>query len=470
MKNYLDKASKNAQASALDRRGFIGICGVAALSPALKPLLRVSPPSVPKGRVVMVRNPHAVSFPFNSSDFYGNHVNQADVDRMVEEGVMALTGAENPVEAWMTIFPDFKRGRIVAIKCNFNNSGTYDKSNNHIDTSVQPLNSVISGLLSIGANERDIWIYDSVRVIPERFVNGCRYSGVRFFDRSGADGKELAHHDTGVPVAYSDTSIPEQRICNVLVEADWLVNMPIMRRHTGAGVTLGFKNHFGTINNCAWLHTRVYPDGSLWRRDYNPLVDISSNPHIRDKTALVLGDGLFGNAYGGPWGMPHAWKAFEGGSPSCLFFSRDLVAVDSVMHDVLRLECEDIKPNSDGYMPLAQAAGLGVFEHGDPSQTAGYKRIDFIRVDQPRRPESLTGFIRSGGKPVGLARVKAVNLANGRETKVRADAAGRYSFSRLKTGEYRIVVRSGGFKVKSRQIVVVGDGTTTAANFTMRRQ
>jgi uncharacterized protein (DUF362 family) len=37
-----------------------------------------------------------------------------------------------------------------------------------------------------------------------------------------------------------------------------LINMPIMKGgHPIAGVTLGFKNHFGTIDNPGGLHTYI---------------------------------------------------------------------------------------------------------------------------------------------------------------------------------------------------------------------
>ena len=54
-------------------------------------------------------------------------------------------------------------------------------------------------------------------------------------------------------------ALTDQRISNVLVNADYLINMPIMKMHCCAWVALSFKNHFGSIANCAALHGYTFP-------------------------------------------------------------------------------------------------------------------------------------------------------------------------------------------------------------------
>ena len=47
---------------------------------------------------------------------------------------------------------------------------------------------------------------------------------------------------------------PATRVTDLLIAARYLINMPIMKKHGMAGVSLTFKNHFGSIDNPAGLH------------------------------------------------------------------------------------------------------------------------------------------------------------------------------------------------------------------------
>jgi hypothetical protein len=150
--------------------------------------------------------------------------------------------------------------------------------------------------------------------------------------------------------------------------------MPIIKRHGlgyNFGITLSFKNHYGTIRDPRFLH----------ENRSSRLLDLNSNPHIRDKTRLVIGDGLFGN-WRSNSGKPERWDTFGNAAPNSLFFATDPVAIDSVMCDFLEAE-EWINNEADDYLQLAEEAGLGVYERGDPWQQpygSGYDSIDYVRV------------------------------------------------------------------------------------------
>jgi uncharacterized protein (DUF362 family) len=171
--------------------------------------------------------------------------------------------------------------------------------------------------------------------------------------------------------------LPTERLCDVLVQADYVINLPIMKGHE-AGVSLGFKNHFGCISNPGALHDYIIPGASAYRADYSPLVDLYRNPNIANKTALTVGDGLFG-AY--MWSNPpQTWRTFGDQAPCSLFFAADPVAIDCVMHDLLVAEFANLKPEANDYLQLAELAGLGLFEQGSPSGS-GYQHIDYQRIE-----------------------------------------------------------------------------------------
>ena len=125
---------------------------------------------------------------------------------------------------------------------------------------------------------------------------------------------------------------PATRVTDLLVAARYLINMPIMKRHGKAGVSLAFKNHFGSIDNVLGVHPYVSL-GLYTDSDYHPLVDLYRNPHIGAKTILTVGDGLF--SAGDQEAPPTTWTTFGGRVPNSLFFATDPVAVDCVMCDFL---------------------------------------------------------------------------------------------------------------------------------------
>ena len=75
------------------------------------------------------------------------------------------------------------------------------------------------------------------------------------------------------------------------------------------------------------------------------------------------------------------WSTFGGALPNSLFFALDPVAIDSVMADFLRAEPgAGVFAGADDYLQLAQDAGLGTFERGDP-WGGGYRAIEYRKLE-----------------------------------------------------------------------------------------
>lgn len=330
--------------------------------------------------VIHVHDPDATSWDFGGS-YYGDFVDQAVVDAMVDRGLMELTGTSTVADAWAALIPSYAPGEAIAIKVNFNNtSWNCDESALRIDALIHPVNSMVRGLKLRGVAETDIWVYDATRPIPNRFVNGCLYPDIQYF---ATYCRTLATYDSDDPDAVVRFSPPggipapaNQKITDVLVNATHLIDVPIIKKH-GIGVTLAFKNHLGTINDPAALHDYLDPNAQYYSSDYNPMVEIYSNPHVRDKTRLVVTDGLFGN-WRDNYSNPDPWTTF-GGAPNSLFFAVDPVAIDCVMCDFIEAE-SSIKPGGDEYLQVAQTAGLGLYERGDP-WGSGYSQIDYVLIE-----------------------------------------------------------------------------------------
>lgn len=352
--------------------------------------------SIP-GQVVHVHDPDATNW--SGSGWYGDGddaVNQGVVDSMVQAGLQQVTGKSSWADIWSDLFSQvqssgYQVGQKIAIKVNFNNTRLCDSSVTAIDALIEPVNAVAKGLVAMGVTPADICVYDAVRALPDRFVDNALY-GISFFDgwREGICRTEAGFTylpETQVhfhpPVTIST---PEEHVTNVLMNASYLINMPIMKGgHPLAGVTLGFKNHFGTIHACSGLHdyVDVVRTPAAYRTDYNPMVDLLMSPLIGGKTVLTIGDALFAARQFAQ--VPVPWTTFENQLPNSLFFATDPVAVDCVMHDLIVAEPETLVPEgANNYLRLAAESGLGAFEAGNPWQHpygAGYSRIDYIRID-----------------------------------------------------------------------------------------
>ena len=332
-------------------------------------------------RVIHMHSSGATSW--NGQADYWNYVNQAAVDAMVDRGVMALTGASTLAAAWRSLLPNYSPGKAIAVKVNLNNSTACNDADGQIDALIQPVNAIVRGLKQIGVRETDVWVYDAIRSIPNRFIKGNQYPNVRFFDKACRERARFSSKDANAHVSFHPPSgvpmPPTIKVTNVIIDAAYLINMPIMKPHGLTGATLSFKNHFGTIDIPFLLHPFAGPDGdNYFGPHHSVLVDIYRNPHIANKTILTVADGLF--ACKSFSGTPSAWGTFGNQVPNSLFFSTDPVAIDCVMCDLLDREVS-IPDTTNQYLQAANSAGLGTFERGDP-WGGGYNRIDYRRLDQ----------------------------------------------------------------------------------------
>jgi hypothetical protein len=365
----------------------------------------MNPEQIDDSCVVHVRDAGATDW--DGSGWYGDAVDQTTVDTMVQQGLQTLTGEGSWTDIWDDLFSQvqpsgYQPGQRIAIKVNLNNSsnGGCSGAYSQIDALPQPVKALIAGLVGAGVNQDDIWIYDATMegcIIPDRFRTPIlsSYPSIQFYGKGDCSGVIPVSHGghSSLTVQFSDPhgNLRDRYLTDVLYNATYLINMPILKIHSISPVTLGFKNHFGSIKVVVWpgddnLHNYIGPSGSLYSSTYSPMVDIFKNTNIKDKTILTVGDGLYG-AFGRVSAPPTSWNTF-GDVPNSLFFSKDPVAIECVMTDLFIAEG---KVGSDAYDTLfcAQEAGLGVCEGtrgapgGDPWQTpygSGYSDIQYIRI------------------------------------------------------------------------------------------
>jgi uncharacterized protein (DUF362 family) len=130
----------------------------------------------------------------------------------------------------------------------------------------------------------------------------------------GTDSSGVGY-DSGAQFTVQGKTVTPSRI--LTERCDYLINLAVLKDHSGAGVTLGMKNHLGSItppSNCHGIDPDV-PELN------DELRDRFRDPNLLPKEKIVIVDALVGIANGGPIGAPQF--SFGG-----LILGADIVAVD----------------------------------------------------------------------------------------------------------------------------------------------
>lgn len=346
-----------------DVRFFIG--GSNPLKIAYQPVVAHAASPL-MGKVVRIFDEQVTYW--NGSGWYGNYVDQEIVNQMFDRGLMELTGTATIQEAWSQIIPSYQPGQKIAIKANMVNANDNGETGNRVDALPQIVNAIARGLRTIGAKETDITVYEATdsRRIPDRFVEKL-LPGINVVDRVRGNAT-FNSTDPSAMIGFSRPGM-SHKVVDLLVETDYLIDMPILKGHQYAGVTLSFKNHIGSLSGFYEdIHSYIIFEEPSYTPDYNALVDIYLNKNISAKTVLIVGDGLFGaESY-------NAIPLIDG--CKSLFLATDPVAIDSVMIDWLATQWT-LPPNSDDYLYLAAQAGLGTYER---SSDFRYSLIDYSEL------------------------------------------------------------------------------------------
>ncbi len=295
-------------------------------------------------------------------------VNASVSDEMMDTAIKRLTGQSTVKASWSQIFKnfnggsDYTQGEKIAIKLNFNNSGVITNRN----PNYQVVNSLLRQLVNeVGVSQSNIILYDASRPIQSPFQAGIRsrFPNVQMNPGGGFCGSDIWTGPNG-----------SARLTCILSDAKYLINMPLLSTHEGGRVTLSLKNHLGSTNNPSSFH---YGLASPYNGSYS-LVVLNSQPWIKNKTILVVGDAMYGLKSGGPSQSPdsaHGIKPW----PSSIFISTDPIAVDSVMIDYIATFNNNSFPGGEPRVvyQAAASAGLGTYETGYPNFS--YGRIRLIR-------------------------------------------------------------------------------------------
>lgn len=316
------------------------------------------------GRVVAVQNSGAIQ---------GGVYQAAAIEKMMHRGMQELTGAPGWPDAWRVLF---ERGDVVGIKVS-------PVGGPKLCSDATVLHQIINGLEQAGVKRTDIIVFSRYRQeIRETGIDKWLPQGVRWVGASEAYNETQLDMDGYDPDHFmemalikpgenaNDSHFRRSYVAKVVTQqVNKFINLPVLKHHQSAGVTICLKNmSHGTVNNVNRSHlTPTLNACGVF------IPSVVSLPVYRQKATLQICDGVKAMCHGGPSYRPkYIWEH------QTLYFATDPVALDKTGLQVIDAQRAKIglpsialsKPDPvSGFLncqvehiEIAGQLGLGVFD------------------------------------------------------------------------------------------------------------
>ncbi len=399
--------------------------------------------------------------------FMAKNNNPPVIDSMLNESLKKLTDKNDIKAAWDAIFRYYNESHglgdktytdneIIFIKINATTAyggvsaeRYYADLSRNDNTEINPFSAETNPFLVLamlrqlteeaGVPQDKIFIGDPARNIYKEFYElwKAQFPEVHYLGNNLINNEleiealgrlAVAHTDSDL-IKYSDHGTVMQeaiadKLFTVLEEMDYLINIPTMKAHASAGITLNAKNHFGSLPRTWAMH--VHPGLMSVSGDdpqrlgyglYRVQTDLMMHKLLGGKNLLMIVDGLYPGE--DALGVPEKWAMtpFSNDWCSSLFVSLDPVAIESVCHDFLRSEYNgptiaESRPNWPGVDDyLIQAADSSYWPEGiiyDPDDDGNL--IASLGVHEHWNNESSKEYSRNLGIGDGIELIKVHEL------------------------------------------------------------
>jgi uncharacterized protein (DUF362 family) len=279
-----------------NRREFLKTCAAGALlaggTRGISPFIF----GPEKSKVVIARDPLVRGA--------GSSLDSGRLLKMLDRALQALYATDSPLDAWKKVA---QPGEVVGLKVN-------GLAGRGISTNVLLVEVICQRLQEVGLPQKNIIIWDRLNADLESA--GFRIATRQ--DRVRCIGNDTLGYEEELATYGSVGSLLSKTLTQV---CDAVINLPVLKDHGIAGVTMALKNLFGAIHNPNKYHVNA---GDPYVADVNML------PPIRQKVRLNICDALTAQYEGGPSYMPQWTWPYSG-----LLVSLDPVALDYVGWQIL---------------------------------------------------------------------------------------------------------------------------------------
>jgi len=253
-----------------------------------------------KSKVVIARDPA-----LHGAD--GN-LDSARVTALLDRAIATYTGHRRPVDAWKRIVAEGgAKDKVIGLKTN----GLGGKG---ISTHAVLVFAIARRLQEAGVKPGNILIWDR----NARDLQACGLTINTDPNQVRCYGSDVAGFEDAVETWGSSHA----RFSKILTrECAMVINVPILKDHSMAGVTFAMKNMYGVVERPQDLHASGCNPG---------VADLNAFPVIRQKIRLTIGDAMTSVYDGGPGFRPeHLWQ------PNALIVGEDRVAIDQIAWGIL---------------------------------------------------------------------------------------------------------------------------------------
>jgi uncharacterized protein (DUF362 family) len=257
----------------------------------------------------------------------------AEVKRMLDAALVSMTGQATAALAWESLLTGVTATSLVGIKIN-TLGGSYAGSN----TKPEVVDAIASGLVQMLGGTfpaHNIIVFDDrtkdyhmknagffVRDEPDKY----RIVSINWNTSLNGVPQATAETDAQKWVATVDVAGISQKVTRIVDAVDFIINVPILKDHSAAGITFALKNFYGIVSNPSGMHGSA----GQWCNPYIPAlysIEVNSKK-IRDKVKLTVGDALLAVVSGGPAATADTICA-------ALLLGTDPVALDSLALDTI---------------------------------------------------------------------------------------------------------------------------------------
>ena len=293
---------------------FAGVLASASQIPSHAAAAKVGIPGPYPGRVIEVSHPSCI---------VSGAYQAQPIEQMMRKGMLELTGAPGWPDAWRALF---EKGDVVAIKVS-------PVGGPKLCSDAMVLHQVVDGLKQAGVSPRDIVVFSRYRAeIAETGIDKWLPPGVRWdgaskeydnfqLDMDGYDPDHYMEMELIKPGEnVNDPHFRRSYIAKVITkQVNKLINLPVLKHHQSAGVTIALKNmSHGLSNNVNRSH--LTPTLNACGAFIPAVVSL---PILRQKAVLHICDAVKASWHGGPSAKPqYVWEH------KTMYFATDPVALD----------------------------------------------------------------------------------------------------------------------------------------------